>query len=86
MVQWIGVILAVCGFIYGGIRDYQNGTIKIPYTSQVSQTAETPQPPRFMYQYCLMCYDPNVEKVYYQHADGSWRDYPPQQQKIPIYN
>ena len=86
MVQIVSVAIAIFGIIYGVAKDYQNGTIKIPYTSQTSQTTETAQPPRFMYQYCLMCYDPNIEKVYYQHADGSWRDYPPQQQKIPVYN
>lgn len=80
MIQWIGVAIALVGFIWNGVKDYQKGEIKIPYTNQ------TTQPVRFAYQYCLMCYDPNVEKVYYQWADGSWRDYAPPQQKIPISN
>jgi hypothetical protein len=87
MLQWIGVAIAVIGLIYGGVKDIQNGNLKIPYYTTNNQTMQAkPQTQRFAYQYCLMCYDPNIEKVFYQHADGSWRDYPPQQQKIPIYN
>jgi len=32
-------------------------------------------------QYCLMAYDPNVDKVFYQHEDGKWYEYAPQQRK-----
>jgi len=78
---WIGVFIAIFGLIYTGMKDYQSGSIKIPVISYVQKKTE--QPIKYDYQYCLMCYDPNIDKVYYQHEDGSWRDYAPQQKKIP---
>ena len=86
MVQIVGVVIAVIGLAIGILKDYQSGNIRIPQIAQTSQKEQITQPVRFQYQYCLMCYDPNLEKVFYQHADGSWRDYAPQQQKIPIFN
>jgi hypothetical protein len=83
MIQWIGVLITLLGLAYTGVKDYQKGEIKVPY---VNQTIQTNQRVRFAYQYCLMCYDPNVEKVYYQWSDGYWRDYAPPQQKIIISN
>jgi len=28
-----------------------------------------------------MAYDPNVNKVFYQHENGQWYDFPPEQRK-----
>ncbi len=71
MIQWIGIIVAVLGLAYNGIKDYQKGDIKIPQlTKQV-----------YPVQYCLMAYDPNIDKVFYQHENGQWHDYPPQQRR-----
>ncbi len=30
MLQWVGVIIALLGLAYNGVKDYQTGTIKIP--------------------------------------------------------
>jgi len=78
MIQWIGVLIAVLGFAYNGIKDYQKGEIKLP----VLQKEETElTKPVYPVQYCLMAYDPNIDKVFYQHENGQWYDYPPQQRR-----
>jgi hypothetical protein len=82
MIQWIGVFIALVGLAYSGVKDYQKGEIKLPKMPQKQELTK----PVYLVQYCLMCYDPNVEKVYYQWGDGSWREYAPPQQKIPISN
>jgi len=76
MIQWIGVLIAVIGFAYNGVKDYQKGEIKIP-SLQTEQTVLTK--PIYPVQYCLMAYDPNVDKVFYQHENGQWYDYAPRQ-------
>lgn len=73
MIQWIGVLVAVLGLAYNGLKDYQKGDIKIPQLTK----------PVYPIQYCLMAYDPNVDKVFYQHENGQWHDYPPQQRRYP---
>ena len=30
MIQWLGVIIALLGLAYTGVKDYQKGDIKIP--------------------------------------------------------
>jgi hypothetical protein len=77
MIQWIGVIITLCGLVYSGIRDVQNGTFKIPQVSKTEVLTKTNYP----IQYCLMAYDPNTDKVYYQHENGIWYDYAPQQRR-----
>jgi hypothetical protein len=79
MIQWIGVLVAVLGLAYNGLKDYQKGDIKIPQLTK----------PVYPIQYCLMAYDPNVDKVFYQHENGQWYDYAPQQrryQSTPQHN
>lgn len=76
MIQWIGVLIAVLGFAYNGVKDYQKGEIKIS-NLQTEQTVLTK--PIYPIQYCLMAYDPNVDKVFYQHENGQWYDYAPRQ-------
>jgi len=71
MIQWIGVLVAVLGLAYNGLKDYQKGDIKIPQLTK----------PVYPIQYCLMAYDPNVDKVFYQHENGQWYDYAPQQRR-----
>ena len=71
MIQWLGVLVAVLGLAYTGFKDYQKGDIKIPRLTKVV----------YPIQYCLMAYDPNVDKVYYQHENGIWYDYAPQQRR-----
>lgn len=86
MIQWIGVAIAVIGLIYGGIKDIQSGTIKIPnYTTNTQTTQEPAQKIIYPIQYCLMAYDPNTDKVWYQHEDGSWKETAPPQKKVLHY-
>ena len=77
MIQWIGVLIAVAGFVYTGVKDYQKGDIKIPSLPQ----KEVLTKPIYPIQYCLMAYDPNVDKVFYLHDNGQWHDYAPQQRR-----
>jgi hypothetical protein len=74
MIQWIGILVALAGLAYTGIKDYQKGDIKIP---------KIPSRQKIVYpvQFCLMAYDPNVDKVFYRHENGIWYDYPPQQRR-----
>jgi hypothetical protein len=71
------VVIALLGLAYNGIKDYQSGNIKIPEFATEKQLTK----PIYPLQYCLMVYDPNVDKVFYQHEDGQWHDYPPQQRR-----
>ena len=75
MVQWITVVLALLGFAYNGYKDYASGQLK-PLTKTEDSVKNN-----YPIQYCLMAYDPNVDKVYYQHENGQWHDYPPQQRR-----
>lgn len=75
MVQWITVVLALLGFAYNGYKDYASGNLK-PLTNQNDGVK-----PVYPIQYCLMAYDPNLDKVFYQHENGQWYDYPPQQRR-----
>jgi hypothetical protein len=77
MIQWVGVIIAILGFAYNGVKDYQKGEIKLPALQEKQELTKTNHP----IQYCLMAYDPNVDKVFYQHENGQWYDYPPQQRR-----
>ena len=77
MIQWVGLALALLGFVWNGVKDYQNGDIKLPTVK--NQVVENK--PKYPIQYCLMAYDPNVDKVFYQHENGQWYDYPPQQRR-----
>ena len=72
MIQWIGAIVAVLGFLYTGVKDYQKGEIKLPAIKKPELTKK-----EYPIQYCLMAYNPNVNKVYYQHEDGLWYEYAP---------
>ena len=74
VIQWIGILIAVLGFTYNGIKDYQKGDIKLPSLQDKVLTK-----PVYPVQYCLMAYDPNVDKVFYQHENGQWYDYAPRQ-------
>ena len=75
MVQWITVVLALLGFAYNGYKDYTSGNLKV--LTKENDSVKTNYP----IQYCLMAYDPNTDKVYYQHENGTWYDYPPQQRR-----
>ena len=77
MIQWIGVAIALVGFIWNGVKDYQKGEIKIPALPQQKQLTKVVYP----IQYCLMAYDPNLDKVFYRHEDGIWYEFPPTQRK-----
>ena len=77
MIQWIGVAVAVLGFLWNGVKDYQKGEIKLPTLPQKPVLTN----PVYPIQYCLMAYDPNVDKVFYQHEDGKWYEYAPPQRR-----
>jgi hypothetical protein len=75
MIQWIGVVFTLLGLVYTGVKDYQKGDIKIP------QIQKHLTPVKYPIQYCLMAYDPNLDKVFYLHENGTWHDYAPQQRR-----
>jgi hypothetical protein len=81
MIQWIGVAVAVLGFLWNGVKDYQKGEIKLPSLPQKEVLTKVVYP----IQYCVMAYDPNVDKVFYRHDDGVWREFAPSQKKIGEY-
>jgi hypothetical protein len=75
MIQWIGVLIAMLGLAYNGYKDYTNGEIKLPAINKPLT------PVKYPVQYCLMAYDPNLDKVFYLHENGYWYDYAPQQRR-----
>jgi len=77
MLQWVGVLIALLGLAYNGVKDYQSGNIKIPELTQQKELTKVVYP----VQYCLMAYDPNIGKVFYQHENGQWYDFAPQIRK-----
>lgn len=77
MIQWIGVIIALLGMAYNGVKDYQKGDIKLPQLPEKQVLTK----PVYPVQYCLMAYDPNVDKVFYQHENGQWYEYAPPQRR-----
>lgn len=79
MLQWIGVLIALLGLAYNGVKDYQKGDIQIPKI----ELPTTRQKPVYPVQYCLMAYDPNTDKFFYQHENGQWYDFAPQIRKYP---
>jgi hypothetical protein len=76
MIQWIGLGLAIIGFMYNGFKDYQNGAIKVaPLTTQ-NQSVEYPkQEPIRYYQ---AAFNPNTGKIYFLYPDGQWYEQIPQ--------
>lgn len=82
MIQWIGVFIAILGLAYNGLKDYQKGEIKLPELQQKIELTK----PVYPVQYCLMAYDPNVKKVFYQHENGIWYDFPPKIREYPDQN
>lgn len=81
MIQWIGILITIVGLAYTGVKDYQKGDIKIPPLRHHSQQKQVLTKPTYPIQYCLMAYDPNVDKVFYLHENGQWHDYAPQQRR-----
>jgi hypothetical protein len=77
MIQWVGVLITLVGLAYTGLKDYQKGDIKFPQMPQKPALTKVVYP----VQYCLMAYDPNVDKVFYLHENGIWHDYAPQQRR-----
>jgi hypothetical protein len=77
MIQWVGIVITILGLAYTGIKDYQKGDIKFPPMPQKPALTKVVYP----VQYCLMAYDPNVDKVFYLHENGQWHDYAPQQRR-----
>jgi hypothetical protein len=77
MIQWVGILIAILGLAYNGVKDYQKGDIKIPNLPQKQVLTK----PVYPVQYCLMAYDPNIDKVFYLHENGQWYDYAPQQRR-----
>ena len=74
MIQWIGVLVALIGLAYNGVKDYQKGDIKFPKINTLTTQ-------KYPIQYCLMAYDPNLDKVFYLHENGQWFDYAPPQRR-----
>ena len=74
MIQWVGILIAVLGLAYNGVKDYQKGDIKLSRLPQKQVLTK----PVYPVQYCLMAYDPNLNKVFYLHENGQWHDFAPQ--------
>lgn len=79
--QWVGVIVAILGFIWTGMKDYNSGNVKFPNMVVQSRAFTQQTEQKYPIQYCLMAYDPNIDTVWYRHEDGSWKQYPPTQRK-----
>ena len=79
MIQWVGVLITLLGLAYTGLKDYQKGDIKFPPMPQKQVLTKVVYP----VQYCLMAYDPNVDKVFYLHENGIWHEYAPEQRRYP---
>jgi hypothetical protein len=79
MIQWVGILITILGLAYTGVKDYQKGDIKFPPMPQKQVLTK----PVYPVQYCLMAYDPNIDKVFYLHENGQWYDYAPQQRRYP---
>jgi hypothetical protein len=77
MIQWVGVLITLVGLAYTGLKDYQKGDIKFPQMPQKPALTKVIYP----VQYCLMAYDPNVDKVFYLHENGQWHEHAPQQRR-----
>lgn len=77
MIQWVGVLITLVGLAYTGLKDYQKGDIKFPQMPQKPALTKVVYP----VQYCLMAYDPNVDKVFYLHENGTWHEYAPEQRR-----
>lgn len=77
MLQFVGVIIALLSLAYNGVKDYQKGELKIPVIEQKKDLTR----PVYPIQYCLMAYDPNLDKVFYQHENGQWYEYAPAQRR-----
>mgnify|MGYP006085015175 CR=1 FL=1 len=82
MIQFIGILIAILGLTYNGVKDYQKGDIKFPKITHQAPLTKIVYP----VQYCLMAYDPNVDKVFYLHENGQWHDYAPQIRKYQNQN
>jgi hypothetical protein len=82
MIQWVGIAIALVGFLWNGVKDYQKGEIKLPTLQEKKELTKVIYP----IQYCLMAYDPNVDKVFYKHEDGLWYEFPPTQRKYQNQN
>ncbi len=77
MIQWIGIVVTILGLAYTGVKDYQKGDIKFPKMPQKQVLTKVVYP----IQYCLMAYDPNIDRIFYLHENGIWYDYAPQQRR-----
>jgi len=81
MIQWVGILITIIGLAYTGVKDYQKGDIKFPPMPQKQVLTK----PVYPIQYCVMAYDPNLDKVFYRHEDGIWREFAPTQKRIGEY-
>jgi hypothetical protein len=77
MIQWVGIVITILGLAYTGVKDYQKGDIKFPKIPQKQVLTK----PVYPIQYCLMAYDPNIDRIFYLHENGIWYDYAPQQRR-----
>lgn len=76
MIQWVGLALALISFAYNGLKDYQNGVIKVAPLTNQNQTVESTQ--RLPIVTWQVAFDPNSGKLYHLHPDGKWYEQVPQ--------
>lgn len=75
MIQWVGLGLAIIGFLYNGFKDYQNGVIKVaPLTTQNQSVKSTKQESIRYYQ---AVYDAATGKFHVLGTDGVWYEQVP---------
>ena len=77
MIQWVTVLITLIGLAYNGVKDYQKGEIQLPTMPQKQVLTK----PVYPVQYCVMAYDPNLDRIFYLHENGQWYDFPPQIRK-----
>jgi hypothetical protein len=76
MPQWVAIALFLAGLGIDRYQKFKNQPLTQPNNS-VNYNQQYP------IQYCLMAYDPNTNKVWYQHENGTWYEQAP---PIRIYN
>lgn len=76
MPQWIGIIVTILGMSYAGYNQFVVPNKNQQQVQQVIQETIVQNRP-IAYCQIQIAYDPTYNKHYFQHLDGSWKDYPP---------
>lgn len=75
VVQWVGIVIAALGLAWSGYREYP--VMKREYQRMNTRQAVGVEANRFRYTTLHIAYDVVLDKHWFLHADGVWRDYVP---------